>query len=132
TSRQHCLSTTAKKTGDTAYPGAVPMGRTGIGYPIPAPGTANLRTYGRMRPQRFHCAMGVSLFERFLLNGRRRVAGEIRREFRFRPRPRLQLAALNVFGNLPATESIQSQRKGAVDSALPPTVQLSAPPFLCS
>jgi len=25
-----------QETGDTAYPGAVPMGRTGIGYPIPA------------------------------------------------------------------------------------------------
>ena len=76
--------------------------------------------------------MGVSLFERFLLNGRRRVAGEIRREFRFRPRPRLQLAALNVFGNVHATGSIQSQRNAAVDSAQAPTVQLSAPPFLCS
>ena len=76
--------------------------------------------------------MGVSLFERFLLNGRRRVAGEIKREFRFRPRPRLHLAALNVFGNVDATGSIQSQRNAAVDSAQAPTVQLSAPPFLCS
>ena len=77
--------------------------------------------------------MGVSLFERFLLNGRRRVAGEIRREFRFRPRPRLQFAALNVFLSVHAlTGSIQSQRKAAVDSAQAPTVQLSAPPFLCS
>jgi len=33
--------------------------------------------------QRFRCAIGVSLFERFLLRGRRQVAGEIRREFDF-------------------------------------------------
>src|ERR1700724_447088 len=119
-----------QETGDTAYPGAVPMGRTGIGYPIPAPGTANLRTYGRMRPQGFHCAMGGSLFERFLLHGRRRVAGEIRREFRFRPRPRLQFAALNVLGNAHAPGSIQSQRNAAVAWPQAPPVQLSAPPFL--
>jgi len=42
-------------------------------------------------------SIGVSLLERFLLDGRRQVAGEIKRERRFRPPPPLRLAALNVF-----------------------------------
>ena len=103
-----------QETGDTAYPGAVAMGRTGIGYPIPAaaglPGTANLRTYGRTRLQRFRCAIGVSLFERFLLSGSRQVGGEIRR-VRFRTQSPLQLTA--VFRNvraLPDQYSLNERR----------------------
>jgi len=46
--------------------------------------------------------IGVSLFERLLLNGRLEVVREIRHEFRFRPEPPLQLAALNGFGNVHA------------------------------
>ena len=34
--------------------------------------------------------------------------------------------------NLAGSRTVTSQRKAAVDSAQAPTVQLSAPPFLCS
>ena len=72
------------------------------------PGTANYPTFGRTRLQRFRCAIGVSLFERFLLRGRRQVAGEIRREFDF-----AHISHKAVFGNvraLPDQYSLNERR----------------------
>ena len=130
-----CLSTTAKKP--VTRPILVPCrwGEPASVAQYRQPRVTRNRELSNLWPHAASkvplCYGGVS-FRKVSLNGRRRVAGEIRREFRFRPRPRLQLAALNVFGNVHATGSIQSQRNEAVDSAQAPTVQLSAPPFLCS